>query len=112
MIRLFEEETTNEIAIVTINKIDPYQELRDYAVALGNEWGVGKAEKDNGVVIVISRELRNMFMATGIGTEVILTDSICQIIVDDFFIPSFKEGDYYQGIVDGLNEVMRQWPSN
>ena len=65
-----------------------------------------------GVVILVSSRHRELFMATGNVTKHILTDPICQIIVDDFFIPAFKEGDYYTGLMNGVDEAIRQWSLN
>lgn len=108
-ISAYTKETTNEIAIVTIASIDPYTSLQEYTVDLANEWGVGQKGKDNGLIIMICNSLREIRIATGTGTEKILTDSICQTIIQETIVPEFKNGDYYKGLDKGLNELIKNW---
>jgi uncharacterized protein len=109
LITLYEQKTTNEIAVVTINSIEPYSDFDQYAVDLSKEWGVGKKEKNNGLTIVLSKSLRKIRISTGTGTERILTDEICKSIIDQFMVPKFKEGQYYEGISFGLAELLKHW---
>ncbi len=112
IITRFERETTNEIVIVTTPDIGEHEKMVSYAVEFGDSLGVGKRNKNNGLVIVFSSTLRETFIATGLGIEDILTDSICQMIVDEDMVPNFKDGNYYEGIEGGLNECIRIWKEN
>lgn len=105
----FEKETTNEIAIVTTDNIGEHKKMVFYAVGFGDLFGIGKKDKDNGLIIVISKALRETLIATGKSTENILKDEICKEIVDNQMVQEFKEGNYYQGLKDGLEECIRIW---
>ncbi|MDC8003067.1 TPM domain-containing protein [Aureisphaera galaxeae] len=105
----YEQETTREIAVVTIASLAPYEDINDYAKDLGNEWGVGKADSDNGLLIVLCKELRMVRISTGYGTENVLTDSICQAVIDKTMLPYFREGNYYDGIEVALDELLQHW---
>nr|WP_321245639.1 TPM domain-containing protein [uncultured Psychroserpens sp.] len=105
----YESNSTNEIAILTVNSIEPFTDIALYSSAIGNYWGVGKKEKDNGLVIVISKEQRLIWFSPGDGTTKILTDSICQNIIDQSILPDFKNGNFYQGINQGLDAVLQKW---
>ena len=105
----YEERTTREIAIVTINSIEPYEDISDYSSDLANEWGIGKSESDNGLLILFSKKLREIRISTGYGTEKILTDMLCKKVIDETIIPEFKKGDYYSGIEKGMTELMKKW---
>ncbi|MBR9914676.1 MAG: TPM domain-containing protein [Algicola sp.] len=109
MIIDFEKRTSNEIAILTVDSIAPYEDLHVYSSAIGNYWGVGKANKDNGLVIVLLKNQRQIWLSTGNGTTNVLTDSVCQKIIDSVMIPNFKEGQYYLGMKKGLVAIMEQW---
>lgn len=109
VLKNYENETTNQIAIVTTTSIAPYTNFAKYSFDLASEWKVGQKDKDNGLVIVISTNLREMRIATGRGTEKILTDSICQEIINTVMIPEFKKGDYYIGIRNGIETIMEKW---
>ena len=105
----YEQKTTREIAIVSINSIEPYENINDYSTDLANEWGIGNPETDNGLLILFSKNLREIRISTGLGTEKKLTDEICKNVIDKTIIPELKNGDYYNGIEKGLNELIKLW---
>lgn len=105
----FEKKSSNEIVIVTTDNIGKHSKMVFYAVEFGTIKGVGKKNKDNGLVIVVSKELRETFLATGKSTENILKDEICKQIVDNRMVPYFTDGDFYIGIKNGLEESIRIW---
>jgi len=105
----YEQKTTNEIAVITMNSIEPYSDFNQYAIDLSNNWGIGKKEKDNGLTIIVSKSMKKIRVTTGIGTERILTDEFCKKVIDQFMVPKFKEGDYYNGIRQGLTVFIKQW---
>ncbi|MDX6748058.1 TPM domain-containing protein [Polaribacter sp. PL03] len=105
----YEIESTNEIAIVTIESIKPYENIKAYASELSNDWGIGKAEKNNGLLILFSKSLGKIQISTGTGTEKILTDKICKKVIDQIIIPEFKKGDFHSGIKKGLEELIIRW---
>lgn len=105
----FDKKTTNQIAIVTVHDISPYENMKTYATALGNHWGVGQKDKHNGLVIVVSKNLRKVWISTGLGTEKVLTNEICKKIIDEKMIPEFRQGNSFEGLVKGLNELIGNW---
>lgn len=109
MIKQFEKNTTNQIAIVSIKSIGNYTDFDKFAVDLSNYNGIGLKEKDNGLSIVFSKNLKKIRISTGYGTEKILTDEICKNIIDQTIIPEFKNGDYYNGIEKGMAELIAKW---
>jgi uncharacterized protein len=108
LVKEHERRTTNEIAVITTASIAPHERMVDYAVEMGNEAGVGKKGTDNGVVIVVSRSLRETFIATGYGTEKVLPDEQVRLIVDSVMIPHFREDRYFEGTYAGTLAVV-QW---
>ncbi|AFL81288.1 beta-propeller domain-containing protein, methanol dehydrogenase [Aequorivita sublithincola DSM 14238] len=103
------EKTTRQIAVVTVDSISPYNDIQKYATDLGKYWGVGQNNLDNGLLIVLSKPLRKVAIATGFGTEKVLTDSICKQIIDSVMIPKFKTGDYYEGVNMGVDRLIIIW---
>ena len=93
----YEKNTSTQIAIVTIDSLDE-EEIASYATELHHQWGVGLKDKGNGIVILISKGDRKMFISTGYGTEAILTDAICKRIIEQDLIPNFKQGNYNAGL--------------
>ncbi|GAA4976208.1 TPM domain-containing protein [Algibacter aquimarinus] len=105
----YDIETTRQIVVVTIDSIKPYTNIQKYATDLGNNWGVGTAEKNNGLTIVVCNPCRQIGIATGTGTELILTDEICKNVIDQTIIPEFKNGNFYDGIKNGVVELIKKW---
>ncbi len=103
----YEKQTTNEIAIVTLDSING--NIRFYGFNLANKMGVGKKDKNNGLLILLVKNLRKVNISTGLGTEKILTDSICQEIINRKMIPEFKKGDFYKGIDAAVDDVILKW---
>ncbi|MBC5834529.1 TPM domain-containing protein [Flavobacterium sp. F372] len=105
----YEKQTSNEIVVVTISEIGNGNDFDNYALALAQNWAVGKIGKDNGLVIVISNQLGRIRICTGTGTEKILTDEICNTILEENIIPNFKNGEIYKGIESGINALIEKW---
>lgn len=103
-----EKETGNEIAIVTIGSFEPYPSLFDYSLALANQWGIGKKDKNNGIAIVMGKQIRQIRIQVGYGLENKLKDEEAKRIIDQTIIPEFKKGDYYAGLEKGLAEIINE----
>lgn len=99
-----EEETTAEVGILLTSTTDD-EDISSVAFEVGNEWGVGKDENDNGLLILVAIEDRAWFMATGYGLEGTLPDAITKRIAENNFPPYFREGDYAGGLMAALVDV-------
>lgn len=101
-------KTGNEIVVVTIDSLfGSAEELKAFANALGNKWGIGQKGKDNGVILVFGKRLRKIWIAPGKGLEAVLTNEQLQTVINDVIIPSFKKEDYFEGTKNGLDAVCR-----
>ena len=100
----FLDTTSNAIAVVThpdFCGLEPYE----FATEAGEDWGVGRADLDNGVVIAIKprrgAERGRVFVAVGRGLEGAIPDIVAQMSVDAM-TPNFAEGRWFRGIEAGL----------
>ncbi|WP_299549345.1 YgcG family protein [Seonamhaeicola sp.] len=105
----YEATSTNEICIYTLDSLPKNFTALQYATKVANQFGVGKKEKDNGLLILVSKYDRQISIATGYGTEKILTDDYCKGIIDNIIVPEFKNGLYYQGIDKVLDSIIKDW---
>jgi|GEM_PF-2584632 uncharacterized protein len=103
-IQATEDATTAEIAVLIISSLEGV-DIAQYATEVGHEWGVGKSDKDNGLMMVISVEDREFFIATGYGVEGILPDIRVKQIGDANFPVYFRKGDYASGIAAALTDI-------
>src|SRR5688572_13372933 len=100
-----ERQTSSEIAIVTVPSLDGVP-VDDYAVRLFKEWGIGQAKQDNGVLVLVAPNEREMRIEVGYGLEGILPDGLAGQIIREDFTPRFREDDYNGGIRDGVARVI------
>jgi uncharacterized membrane protein YgcG len=103
--RNHEHRTSNEIAVVT-TATTKGKSMAQWTADWGDRRGVGKKGKNNGVVIAISKEQREVFIATGTGMEIMLPDKECKRIIDAVMLPRFREDRYYQGLFDGGSAIV------
>lgn len=106
IIKAHEVVASDQIVIVTVASIEPYSDIDQYSLDLANEWGCGQKEKNNGILIAVSRHLRAMRIQNGHGIENRLTDGETKSIIDSIMIPRFKQGDYYQGLKNGVEAIV------
>ncbi|HYC51140.1 MAG TPA: TPM domain-containing protein [Gemmatimonadaceae bacterium] len=100
-IAALERETSAEIAVVVIDSLDGL-EPADAALLLHRRWGVGKRERDNGIVLLWSPALRKVYVAVGYGLEGVIPDARAGRIQDQAILPHFRAGDFNRGMVDGV----------
>jgi uncharacterized protein len=99
-----ETRTSSEIAVATVKSLDGLT-VGEYANRLFKEWGVGQEKVDNGVLIVVAPNDREMRIEVGYGLEGILPDGLAGEISDQQFVPKFRNNDYAGGITDGVNRI-------
>ena len=108
-----ERTTTVETSVATVNStMVKDRDFEDYTLVMMRMWGVGKKDKNNGILIVISPDLRRMRIQNGHGIENILSDAETKFIVDNSFIPKFKEGKYFEGTRDGIIAIINKLKQN
>lgn len=105
----FEKETSNQIVIVIVDDLGGLEPF-DYATQLGRAWGVGQANADNGIVILIKptggEGQRNLFIAVGYGLEGAIPDLTTKQIRETEMYPYFKMGQYYIALDRATNVLM------
>lgn len=101
---VFEKETGHEISVVTVPNLGG-DTIENYAEELFKEWGIGKKNSDNGVLLLVSRDDREMRIEVGYGLEGALTDTESKWILDGSITPYFKEGQYYAGLDAGVSKI-------
>lgn len=100
-----ESNTTNQVVVVTVNSLQG-QDIESYSLNLGRHWGIGQKDKNNGVLLVIAPNEREVRIEVGYGLEGSLTDAISNEIIQRVIVPKFKEGNFEQGILDGTTKIL------
>ncbi|OKH18984.1 hypothetical protein NIES593_21510 [Hydrococcus rivularis NIES-593] len=106
MISELEANNSAEIAVVTVPETAPAASPKEFATALFNYWGIGKADRDNGVLFLISKGDRRVEIETGYGIEGILPDAKVGRIIDTEITPQFKQGNFDSGTLVGTRAII------
>ncbi len=104
----FSKSTGVQIVLVVTPNLHGY-EINQVATEIGHKWGVGQKGKDNGIVVLLKPKTTSskgqVFIATGYGLEGVIPDAIGKRIVEVEMIPEFRKGDYYTGVLRGLETL-------
>lgn len=104
-LKSYEDTTSTQIEVVIIPSTNDY-DIAEYATALGRKWGVGQKDKNNGLVFLIAKEDRKIFIAPGYGLEGAIPDITAKQIIDNIVLPNFKGNDFYGGIDQGIDALI------
>ena len=100
----YSDSTTTQIVVVIVDNIKG-EDIGILAPKWGQEWGIGQAKQDNGVLILLAKEERKIWIAPGYGVEDRLIAGITGEIVRNIIIPEFKAGSYYNGLDKGADAI-------
>ena len=102
-------DTGVHITLATMGRIADYgsqdQSIESYAKKLFNQWGIGDAVRNDGVLILIARDDREMRIALGAGFDLVY-DGLAQRVMDRDVLPLFKDGNYPAGILAAVVGVI------
>jgi len=98
------QDTGVQFTVVTVPDLGR-DTIDNYSVRLFEEWGIGEAGKDNGLLLLIASEEREMKFETGYGLEGELPDSFLGKVIDQALVPKFKAGDPAAGIKASITMV-------
>lgn len=105
MLSDYEDSTSTQIVVVIVQSLD--EEISDVAFRLGKKWKIGQEKRNNGLLILISYDQKEMFIATGYGLEGILPDILCKRVIENEMKPNFKSEKYYEGIKAGIVKIIK-----
>jgi uncharacterized protein len=107
-----ERQTTAQLAIVTVTSLEG-KTIEQYANELFNQWGIGRRDVNNGVLLLIAPREHQVRIEVGYGLEQLLTDRLCGEIRDDSILPHFRNQDLPRGIREGAGrvaDVLQRYP--
>jgi uncharacterized protein len=105
-LRALEAATSAEVAIVTVTSMDGMT-IEEYAHRLFAEWGIGKEQVDNGVLLLVAPNDRAVRIEVGYGVEAILPDGLAGEIIRTDMVPEFNAGNLRRGIGRGVDRIAR-----
>lgn len=80
-----------------------------FSSLLFERWGIGNAETNNGVLMLLVMDIHKFRFEVGYGAEAVLTDYVCRDITENAIIPYFRNDDYEGGLCSGVAQVVEKF---
>ena len=104
-LRRYADSTSTQLVIALIASTQG-EDITFLGAQWGQQWGIGQADTDNGVLILLAQDDRQIAINTGYGVEGALTDLMARRIIETVMLPAFKKGDYYNGLDKGVDAIV------
>jgi uncharacterized protein len=101
----FEQSESTQIVVLTINSLQG-ESLEDASMQVAEAWKVGQKNLDNGAILLVSKSDRKIRIEVGYGLEGSLTDLISGRIIRNEIVPAFRNGNFDQGVANGVAAMM------
>ena len=109
IIAVYEKRSSVEIAVATVDSsMRGPIDFEPYSLLMMRTWGVGKKDKNNGVLIVIAPDLRRIRIQNGYGIVHFISDEETKEIIDYGFVPYFKRNEFYGGTRNGILAIIKK----
>jgi uncharacterized protein len=105
-LRAFEERKGSQIAVLLVPDTEP-EAIEQFALRVAEQWKLGRKKIDDGAILVIAKNARSLRIEVGYGLEGALNDATAKRIVDEIIVPRLKQQDFYGGIEQGVDAMMR-----
>jgi uncharacterized protein len=105
--RTLKAGTGDTLVVATVPTVEPYADIREYAVKLfeNHGRGIGDKGKDNGALILLAVKERKVWIEVGYGLEQWITDGFSGETSRDYMVPEFRNGRYGAGLVAGAARI-------
>jgi uncharacterized protein len=102
----FEAEKGSQIVVLIVPTTAP-ETIEEYAIRVADAWKPGRKGIDDGALLLVAKDDRRLRIDVRYGLEGALNDATCKRIISEVITPLFKQGQFYEGIDAGLNQMMR-----
>lgn len=100
----FSDSTSTQIVIITVTDLNG-EDVGVVATNWGHAWGIGQKKEDNGLIILVSKDDRDISIRPGYGLEQYISAGIAGEIIRNHIVPEFKSGNYYNGLNAGTDAI-------
>ena len=100
----YSDSTTTQIVVITIKDLKG-EDIGILTPKWAHEWGIGLEKEDNGILILVAKNDRKIWISPGYGVEDRLTAGINGELIRNIIIPEFKAGSYYNGLDKGADAI-------
>ena len=101
-----ESEKGSQVAVLLIPSTQP-ESIEAYSIRVVDAWKLGRKGIDDGVLVLLAKQDRAVRIEVGKGLEGVIPDAVANRIIDDDIVPFLKQGDFYGGIGQGIDQLSR-----
>ena len=101
---LLESEKGSQVAVLLIPTTQP-ESIEQYSIRVVDAWKLGRQGIDDGVLLLLAKQDRTVRIEVGKGLEGVIPDAVANRIIDDDITPQLKQGDFYGGIGQGVDQL-------
>jgi uncharacterized protein len=105
-LQTFEARKGSQLAVLIVPSSGP-ETIEQYALRVAELWKLGRTQVDDGAILVVAKNDRALRIEVGYGLEGALTDATSKRIISEIIAPRFKQGDFYGGIIAGVDQIIR-----
>jgi uncharacterized protein len=104
-LKSYQDTSSNQIVVLMIPSLEGYPiEMLAEETATKNK--IGTEKNDNGILLLIAKDDKELRLEVGYGLEGAVPDAIASSIIRNVIRPRFKDNDYYLGINEGINSII------
>ncbi|HET9700095.1 MAG TPA: YgcG family protein [Burkholderiales bacterium] len=101
----FEQQKGSQLAVLIVPTTRP-ETIEQYSIRVAEQWKLGRKGVDDGALLVVAKDDRELRIEVGYGLEGPLPDAIAKRIVSEVIVPRFRDGDFYGGIDAGVSRMI------
>lgn len=101
----FERQTSTQVVVAIFESLEGGS-LEDFSIRLAEKWKIGSEKNDNGVILLVFKNDRQIRIEVGYGLEGALPDALADRIIRGEIVPAFREGDFDGGLARGVAAIL------
>jgi uncharacterized protein len=102
----FEAKRGSQVVVLVLPTTRP-EEIEQFSIRLAEAWKIGRKGVDDGVILVVAKDDRTLRIEVGYGLEGVIPDAVARRVIEERITPRFREGDFFGGIRDGVDQLLR-----
>ena len=105
-IAAYEARRGSQIAVLLLPSTKP-EEIEQYSIRVAEAWKIGRKGVDDGLILLVAKDDRRLRIEVGYGLEGVIPDSVARRVIDEKITPRFRDGDFYGGVRDGVDQLIK-----
>lgn len=105
-IAAYEARRGSQLAVLMLPTTKP-EEIEQFSIRVAEAWKIGRKKVDDGLILVVAKDDRRLRIEVGYGLEGVIPDSVARRVIDERITPRFRDGDFYAGVRDGVDQLIK-----